>query len=530
MLAAVWIGLIALLGWLVWPSGKLALLVLTPIAVFIVGVFALPVRMAPGVRMAVTLGMFGLFLVIRHQLITSDYMHALITLAIGSVAPVDFLETWSLVIALLWVAGQVVVVVVSDRVRSGVGAPMEMVLADQGYTALMRSLRRGDFGMTWARWSTGVRWSALILIGSLLLFRSNSLHNLDEDLVLVPTPAMTKPGPSHSMIVTLTTPDNNPAQYLRTALEINARFKAGGAAVVCFPARGIMDTTARALRDSLERSGAIVFDRGQFDPRYGMMGTNWRFLRFRSIDLSWTDGSPVVHPSILAASRFLHVPVEIPPTFTRLQPVFRRGSWTNSLPSTGVKFGTMIVPRWADGYSVVPRRDEFGSLRYSTAWEVEWNSFVFPANIERRAWDGPILYKEFGSGTTVTGLPDSLWRSVEGRMVFVQWVDMGESDFSDMTSILALVADMASRGIFVSEAGEWQTVLMVIVAFCAVAIFVWCRPSVQCVLLVMMALGICVLDVWVFRQYMLVTRLIYPAFVAGVAAIVLPLVRISVRE
>jgi hypothetical protein len=528
--AAIVVVLTVTFFWVIWPFGKIVLFVLLPLLLLVLAIMFMPVKMSPAVRILTSIGVFGAFLVIRKVLASSALVRGLLAYQVGMGPPVPTIETVSLVIALLWLAGQMVLVVVTDRVRSGAAGVTESALAERGFAAFIRSTSRREFGAVPALWITGLRWGILILAGCLLLYRSGSLHQIEEDLILPVRHMSAVPGSSASVIVTLTTPDNNPRQYLRTALELNARFRAGGAAVVCFPSRGVLDSTARTLADSLAASGAVVFDREQFDPRYAMIGAGWDFLRFRSIDFSWTNGSPTVHPSLLAASRYLKLPVRIPPEYARFLHLDARAAGMVGPPRGEVMIGASRVPRWKDGMSVVLRRSAFLPLHYAAGGETLWNSFIFPANIERPQWEGPILYKEYGSGRTLTALPDSVWKFADGRMVFVQWVNMGDADFHDVASIPALIADMAVRGSFVREAPAWQVLVTLGVILIAVGLFALFRPWIVFIALLAGAIGLGVADAWIFCDYLLVTRLVYPVFAAAVAAMVLPLVRISLRR
>ncbi|MBK7260313.1 MAG: hypothetical protein IPI01_21415 [Ignavibacteriae bacterium] len=314
--AAIVVVLTVIFSWLVWPFGKIVLLVLLPLLLFVFLLMFMPVKMSPAVRLVTSIGVFGAFLVLRKVLASSSFVRGLLTSLVGVGPPVPSLETASLVIALIWLAGQMVLVVVTDRFRSGIAGAVESFLAERGFAALIRSVARGEFGATSALWISGLRWGILILVGCLLLTRSGSLDQLEENVVLPLSRLSAVPGASASMVVTLTTPDNNARQFLETALELNARFREGGAAVVCFPARVMRDSTTRSLADSLIASGAVLFDRGQFDPRYAMVGHSWNFLRFRSIDFSWSHSTPVVHPSLLAAARYLKLPVRVPPSMS----------------------------------------------------------------------------------------------------------------------------------------------------------------------------------------------------------------------
>lgn len=93
-----------------------------------------------------------------------------------------------------------------------------------------------------------------------------------------------------------------------------------------------------------------------------------------------------------------------------------------------------------------------------------------------------------------------------------------------------MIAEMVVRGIFIREAPAWHLLVTVVVILLGVALFVWGRPSIILVLLLASAAVIGAADVWIFKEYMLVTRLIYPAFVALVAAVVFSLVRIADRR
>jgi len=154
--AAVWVGVIGLLGWLLWPVAKLVLITLLPLALLIVGMTMMPVKMSPAIRIGASLGLFGAFVALRKTLAVTDTVRALLTLAVGVTPPVDTLETLSLVIALIWIAGQMLLVVVTDRSRSGVARPIEVTLAERGYNDLLRSMARGEFGTMLARWITAV--------------------------------------------------------------------------------------------------------------------------------------------------------------------------------------------------------------------------------------------------------------------------------------------------------------------------------------------------------------------------------------
>ncbi|MBK7260312.1 MAG: hypothetical protein IPI01_21410 [Ignavibacteriae bacterium] len=106
---------------------------------------------------------------------------------------------------------------------------------------------------------------------------------------------------------------------------------------------------------------------------------------------------------------------------------------------------------------------------------------------------------------------------------------MSDADYHDMASVPALIADMAVRGMFVSESPAWHIIVSVLAVLVGIVLFASVRPWLTFVVLLACAVGLGVVDRWVFGEYLLVTRLVYPAFTCAVAAMVLPLVRISAR-
>lgn len=511
------------------PSHPLVILfVLIPTGLLFLGMALVPVRIAPVSRFIAAVVVFALYVLLRGALTPRNWWTQMQTRDVATGAPFDTLATVSLVIALIWLAGQMLLVVLSDRVRAGKGSPTAVSLVNGGYMGLLRASSRGEFGTACARLLTGMRWGALILAGVWLLYRSGSLHQPEEDLLLPLGRVGEATGPSRSVLVSLTTPDNNPLEYIRTAIEINALFRAGGAAVVCFPRSGMADSTIRLLIDSLESAGAVVYDREQFDPRYAWGGTGWQFLRFWSAGFGWSNSLPMIHPSIRAASRYLNVPVRLPADTRRMPAIPWAGNAGVVDPAAGdVMLGPAPVPRWSDGWSVVPRPQGLFPTQHPGG-DTLWNSFLFRVGILRYAWEMPIEYMFYGDAHRVRTLPDSILRLVAGRMVFIDWSDMG-GGMPRFAAGPAMIADMLVRGLFVREALSWHIPVTVAVLLCGIALFVWSRPSVMVLVLVAVALMIATMDVWVFREYLLVTRLVYPAFVALVSAVVFPLVRISER-
>ena len=409
---------------------------------------------------------------------------------------------------------------------------MAIRLVNEGYPGILRAFARGEFGLTCARWVTGLRWGVFILAGVWLLYRSGSLDQPEEEFVLPLARVGETSGPSRSVLVSLMTGDNNPREYLRTAIEINAVFRAAGAAVVCIPRSGARDSTVRSLIDSLEAAGAVVYDRERFESRYAGGRQSMQSLRFWSAGYGYSSDLPLIHPSIQAAARYLRVPVQLPSDYKRMPAIpWYGGGFGAGPPNAGdILLGSTPIPRWSDGWSVVPRPPGLFPMHYSTGGESLWNSFMFPAGILRGQWHDPLRYMFYGDARSVSVLPDSVLRLVSGRMVFIDWTDMGDGNLRGAGSGPAMIAEMVVRGIFIREAPAWHILVTVLVMILGVALFVWSRPSIILVLLLAAAVLIGAMDVWIFKEYMLVTRLIYPAFVALVAAVVFSLVRIADRR
>jgi hypothetical protein len=474
-----------------------------PGAVLVLAIAFTPARVAAGIRLSLVGVVWIVFLATNHF------------------QPGGYWRTGIIVLALLWGAGQLFLVVASERVRVDRAGPFLRSLHESGFSTTLRRMDRGVFGDSLARGTRACRWAAALLVVTLLLSRAGALDADEEQLILSPWLAPRLSGPSHSLVVTLTTTDNNAQGYLRTALELNSIFRKAGAVVSVFPRFGPGDSIARHLLDSLTAMGGVTFD----PPRFGWFTLDRpqgsAFTRFIATDISWRDGKPVVHPAIVAAARFFKAPLRLPGEFLKA-PSFASGS--GNMPrarNAEIMIGEHRIPIWSDGYSAVRNP-------HSLARVEQWNSFLFRASIERTSWDSALTYREFEAGKHVPALADSLCALMKGRMVFVQWENLSEDFRSDFdVSEPARIADMIVRGLIVDRAGPWHIALTCLVLLAGCVLSVRTRIGIQVAALLTCAAAFLILDGWIFREWLLLTSLVYPAFAAFVAAIILPLVRLS---
>jgi hypothetical protein len=200
------------------------------------------------------------------------------------------------------------------------------------------------------------------------------------------------------------------------------------------------------------------------------------------------------------------------------------------LRNTALSIGQLKIPVWADGYSAVLRRQSGGVFNPDALGSKSgWNSFLFPAGFERLDWDSSLAFFDFETVSRPRTLPDEVWKVAAGKMIFVQWVNMGEDFRRDDATTPAMVADMVVRGLVIDQARPWHIAVSCGILLVAVALFVYGRKWLLVLVLVGSAIGCVVLDGWIFREYLLVVRFIYPAFTAAVAAVVLPLVMMARR-
>jgi hypothetical protein len=474
--------------------------VFLPGAVLILAVLLTPSRADARVRLAVT----GVVLVF--------------TLATTRLQPGYYLRTEIIVLAMLWGAGQIFLAIATTRVRNDVAGPLLRSLAETGYISTLRRMGHGAFGDALARGTRNTRWAIAVFLVSLLLSRAGAFDAEEEQLVLRPWFFHTLSGPSHSLVVSLTTPDNNPTEYLRTALELNRIFRKAGAVVSVFPRSGAVDPLAAKLLDSLTAMGGVTYDQ----PRFGWLewGRPPGFVvtRYKAAGISWRTGEFVVHPSLVAAARYLASPIRLPKELLGTPTVGFPGAKLSIPRNTEVSVGERRIPIWDNGYAAVLNRQVLSRFE-------QWNSFLFRAEIERTHWDSALTYKAYGTGDKSHSLADSVWEHLKGKMVFVEWVNLGDDYRRDDATEPARIADMVVSGLVVDRAAAWHVALSGIVLLIGVLLSIRTRIWLQVAVLLASAVGLIVLDGWLFREWLLLANLVYPAFTAAVAALIFPLVR-----
>jgi hypothetical protein len=444
--------------------------------------------------------------------------------------PGRFFRTEIIVLTAIWAAGQFGLVIASAWAESGNAGPLVRSLCNQGYLTTYRSMLQGNLGDAVAKSASAIRWALAIFLVSCLFWKSDAFDQQQSTLYALSTPGRREPGRSNSLVVTLTTPDNNPQKYLRAALTLTRTLHEAGAVVSCFPRRGVLDSISQALADSITVAGGTTFIQPLHweDRRFFSLGIP--IARFQAIDISWRFGKPVVHPGLVAAGRFLHVPLSIPPqlllnpnvpvSIAAARDLFHDSPMPTA-SSTSLGVGRTNIPIWYDGSSAV-------LVRLGPAGEPGfWNGPQFPADLEIADWDSSMSFFNYLSGKRTRVLPDSVWKRVSGKMVFVQWVNKGEDFRRDDATGPAWVADMVSRGLTVDNAGSWHIAVSGLVLLLGVVLFYRARVWVLFPVLFGCAAGLVVLDGWLFREYLLVSNLIYPAFSAALAAVVLPLTKVS---
>lgn len=497
-------------GWFLRPFGSSMVIQRVPLLVFALGVLFAPRAVAGLLRLG-----YAVFILLA-------------VLIFERLLPYYYLGNYLTILVLVWVGGQIILVMAGERVRSGEGGGIATSLCANGYLRTLRRMDGGAFGVRLASLLTVTRWSALIFVGSLLLYRSETFHRPEEDLLLQPGSRYEIDSRSHSVVATLTTTDNNVTGYLRTAIEMNDLFRKAGAAVVCFPCRGALDPKAQKLADSLEMAGGVLFVQPRYDLRWFERTWGWNFMRFVSIDVTWQYGKPLIHPGLVAASRLMGTRVHVPNELLRAPSYGLHDSQMPRARNTELRIGEQRIPVWEDGYSVVLGRLSSGVFNPDAPGSRSgWNSFVFPAAFERMNWDSSLTFFDFETVSRPRTLPHAVWKMAAGKMIFVQWVNMGEDFRRDDATSPALVADMVVRGLVIDQARPWHIAISCGILLVAAALFVYGRKWLLAFILIGCAIGCIVLDGWIFREYLLVVRFIYPAFTAAVAAVVLPLVMMA---
>jgi hypothetical protein len=479
-----------------------------PAVVLFAAMLLMPRKMASPWRLTATAGVFALLLLATR--IQQGYMF----------------RTWLFAIASCWGAGQILLVVIAERVRAGKGTAWMQVLHDRGYFTLLVAVGRGDFGMSIARTFAVTRVAGFILIGTMLLFRAGSLDDAEDDIVFSTASWERSIDSQYTAIVTLHTPDNNTIGYLRTALELQDLFRAAGAGVICYPLPRFLDPESQRLKDSLEAQGAIMSVQGRAG--WSVFNEHWgnAYSSFSVTGLSWQFNRSVPHPGLLAVAKFKGVSVVLPKELLRPPPFDSRQGGVPDLSQPYVTIGETVIPVSDDGTSAILNPwGKWGNL----GGRGRWDYFRFPAGVCRNHWDSSITYMNYTTAERLTSLPDSAWHRLNGKMVFLEWFDMGGDEPHGGTWYPAMIAEMVMNGMIVTKTESWalpmSCLILVIAAFLSWGGRIW--P--QATFLVACAAGALVLDAWLFREFLLVTRLIYPAFTAAVAAIVVPLVMMAKR-
>ena len=91
----------------------------------------------------------------------------------------------------------------------------------------------------------------------------------------------------------------------------------------------------------------------------------------------------------------------------------------------------------------------------------------------------------------------------------------------------AMVADMVVRGFAVDRGGHWHLAVSFLVLLLGIILFARAGVWVLVATMAGCAIGLSIIDGLVFREYLYVANLIYPAFCAGLSAVILPLVKIA---
>jgi hypothetical protein len=476
-----------------------------PAVVLLTAMIFMPVKMTSGWRLTATAFVF------------------LLLFAATRLQPGYALRNALYVIAIGWGVSQILLVVATERIRAGTAGAWTRVLHTDGYFGVLRAMDRGDFGPHVARMFATLRAAGLILIGTLLLIRAGSLDQPEENIVFAVRPWERSIDSQHTVIVTLTTTDNNTVGYLRTALELHARFRAAGAAVMCYPHSGSLDAVGKRLKDSLDAQGAITYV--QRDPSWSMFREHWgrAYTSFRVTDLTWRYAKPVVHPGLVAVARFKGVPIALPEELRHPPSISNWEGLPQKLRDPRLTIGEIVVPISDDGTSAVLNPWTESGLKG------RWDYFLFPAGVMRSHWDSSITYLDYSSGKQLTSLPDSVWNILKGRMVFLNWDNQGEEYPRADATFPAVIAERVMNGLIVTRTGAWAVGLSVLILVIGILLSWGKRIWIPAAFFIACTAGVLVLDGWLFREYMLVAGLIYPAFTAAVAAVVLPLVMMAKR-
>lgn len=413
---------------------------------------------------------------------------------------------------------------------------------EHGYWSAARQALRGSFGDTGARVLNAVFWGMAIMGASLLIWHSGwienkvdlGLHQPQLHLTVAQTDLPT------SITITLSTPDNNPHKYLETALQICRRLRDAGAVVTSFPRRGNLDSASQQLADSIAAAGGLTFPQ-LTNPAERLRPWSIPFYRYYPLDISWKYGKPAIHPGLVAAARYLHVPVKISPALLHSPSPH---DWIDNpdggsdLPHVNhdlLRLGDISIPFWTDGSSCVLSSHAMLGVAFwerVRGWRAGdwWDPTRFPADLEVPEWGAPLTYFDWASGQRTGSLPDSIWKLAAGKMVFVQWVNQGEDLRRDDATTPALVADMVVRGCTVDQLAPWHIALSCLFVLIGVVLSVRGPNWLLVVVMATAAGGVLLVERWLFSEYLLVGNMVYAACTAALTMVVLPLVSAGTRR
>jgi hypothetical protein len=440
-----------------------------------------------------------------------------------------FLRTEIVVLMAIWVVGQLIRAGLAVWLSSGTESSVARHIEQHGFISAISKAWRGGFGYPVARQVGAMLWAAAIMVGSVLVWQSRWLDERFDFVVHRTIVTNNLKNASHSVTITLTTPDNNPHKYLSTALELCRLLREKGAAVVSFPRRGNIDSSAQGLADSIVVAGGLTYPQADIR-RIEWFAPNAPYIRYRPLDRSWRFGRPALYPGLTAAAKFLHAPVKVSPALLSERSLATYSGFigephqlNEDVPHVNhdlLRIGDMAIPFWSDGTAAVPKYYWVYTYPANSGWDPN----KFPADVEKVTWEAPLTYFDYASGTYGASLSDSVWSLLQGKMVFVQWVNRGEDVRRDDATTPALVADMIVRGLTVDQLGSWHLVLSCLIVLLGVLL---ARPGRNLVLMGVMAAVVVVLVVtesWLYSEHLIIGNLIYAAFTAALCMVVLPLV------
>jgi hypothetical protein len=503
---------------LVWIVAPRTLMVIPPnllplllvLSVLRLASLAMPPRTGPWMRSIITLVAVGVVILLGRQFHPWFFQFEL-SLVVPNEIPL---------ITGIWTFCQLLLIVAA---RSEAAAESGLIMHsfhEHGLRATCIEMRRGKFGRMAAEVGGALQWILWILLATVLLWRSNGLEQIESDLLYRRVEWEQPLSAPHSMIVTLTTPDNNQKKYLQTALEITRAFRKAGALVTCVPRRAILDSAAQRIADSIADCGGMTF--AQRRPGEEGPDERWRlaYLRFYPVDFFRMTGKPTVHAAIAAVARASDSVVKVSPQLLKNPGELFQHGRTPAFYNASIWLGNRKIPVDREGRAAV--------LLYGS-WIPQppgWNRSVFRAEFEKTYWDSPLTMFSLVTGKHVDNIPDSLWQIAQGKMVFLKWVNNGEDLRRDDAGVPAMIADRVSSNHVVRFEGEWSIWVACFLLFASGFVAVRARTGVLLAFLVGCTLALLVLDGWLFARHLVVSSLIYPALAMGLAALILPLTKL----